>query len=283
MTRLKTKRRRLAKKLPESKILILLTLLAVTGLVAAGWFWMSQPGEIQSIGQQPTSSQQKNDSKQPQQTPSVFDKTKYSLSDPASPWAVVNKGRQLLSGYVPADLTVPDVALRYSSGGPEMMARSEAAEALAEMFAAADTEGLSLMLASGYRSYATQTVIYGRNVRDYGQKQADRVSARPGHSEHQTGWAVDIEPSSRVCEIDKCFGGLPEGRWLVANAHRFGFIIRYSQGKENLTGYDYEPWHVRYVGKDLAGQIHASGMTLEQFMDLPYFTDYPAQPYQLSL
>lgn len=214
--------------------------------------------------------------------PALFDKSKYSTNDTASLWVVVNKGRVLPGSYRPPDLVVPKVALRYSSGSTEMLVRKETASAMEAMFSDAAGAGVKLMLASGFRPYSMQSSIYNRHVRDYGRAQADRVSARPGHSEHQTGWAADLEPASRVCEIAKCFGDLAEGQWLAANAYRFGFIIRYPSGKEQLTGYDYEPWHVRYVGPELAGELLRTGQTLEQFFGLPDFATYPAEIYQLG-
>src|SRR5690606_14648016 len=112
--------------------------------------------------------------------------------------------------------------------------------ALEQMFMAAKNEGLSLLLASGYRSYNLQVGVYNRNVREVGQAEADIRSARPGHSEHQTGLAVDVGAASRQCEIEECFSTLPEGKWVAANAYRFGFVIRYPQNKQGTTGYVYE-------------------------------------------
>jgi zinc D-Ala-D-Ala carboxypeptidase len=211
-----------------------------------------------------------------------FNKSQFSINDPASPWVIVNKGRVLPSDYVPADLTTPSVALRLSAGSPEMHVRAEAAQAMKTMFDAAAQQNIHLMIASGYRSYPEQTTIYYGYVKSVGQVQADAQSAKPGHSEHQSGWAADLEPASRHCELDQCFGDTPEGKWLAANAHSYGFIIRYQKGKEALTGYEYEPWHVRYVGTDLAAQVTSSGQTLEEFFGLPAVTQYPASSFQLQ-
>lgn len=199
----------------------------------------------------------------------------------ASLTAVVNKGRILPSDYAPASLAVPKVALRLGSGSPEMFLRTEAATALGQLFAAAAGDGLQLKLASGYRSYSLQNSLYHGYVASLGQSSADSSSARPGHSEHQTGLAADLEPASRNCEIDQCFGNTPEGKWLASNSHKYGFIIRYQSGKEKLTGYEYEPWHVRYLGVDLATRVYQTGKTLEEYFGLATYSDYPASSYQL--
>jgi D-alanyl-D-alanine carboxypeptidase len=215
-------------------------------------------------------------------TPAAFDKSRYSIDQASSLWAVVNKGRVLPSTYVPAGLTVPNLPLRTNAQDPEMHVRAETALAMEQMFAAARSDGLNLMLASGYRSYSEQSILYARYSAQSGVQQADTFSARPGHSEHQTGLAADIEPASHHCEVDQCFADTPEGVWLAANSYKYGFIIRYQKTTQALTGYEYEPWHVRYLGTDLAQQLHSSGQTLEQFFDLPTYSSYPAAGYGLK-
>jgi D-alanyl-D-alanine carboxypeptidase len=131
------------------------------------------------------------------------------------------------------------------------------------------------MLSSGYRSYDYQVGLYNGYVKSQGQATADTQSARPGYSEHQTGLAVDIEPASKKCELDACFADTPEGKWLVANAYKYGFILRYTQDKTAVTGYAYEPWHFRYVGTPLATEMHNQNVaTLEEFFNLPVAPDY---------
>jgi zinc D-Ala-D-Ala carboxypeptidase len=219
-----------------------------------------------------------------QNTPvATFNKTLYSINDPTSIWAIVNKGRDLDSNYVPPDLVNPKVPLRLSPEVSEMHVRKQAATALEQMFAAADQQNIHLMLASGYRSYNEQTDLYSNYAATQGKGYADSSSARPGHSEHQLGLAADLEPASRNCEVDPCFANTPEGQWLSANSYKYGFIIRYTNTQQNLTGYEYEPWHVRFVGAALAGQIHRTGQTLEQFFNLPAYTDYPATSYKLAV
>ena len=205
-----------------------------------------------------------------------FNKNLYSISDPASIWVVVNKQRPLNpKTYVSTQLVVPNIPLRLGSGSSEMRVSATISGALEQMTQAAKNEGANLMLASGYRSYGSQSAIYSSHVKTYGQVSADRQSARPGHSEHQTGLAADLEPSNRACEIAQCFGTLAEGKWLAANAYKYGFIIRYQSDKEAVTGYMYEPWHVRYVGVGLATEMNKQAITtLEEFFGLPAAPGY---------
>lgn len=212
--------------------------------------------------------------------PDGFDKTKHSIEEASSIWVVVNKGRILPSDYVPANLTTPKIGLIGSANTDNMHLRSEASLALEKMSATASTEGVKLVLVSGYRSYSTQRSVYNGYVSSYGQANSDAYSARPGHSEHQTGLAADVGSASGKCQLEACFGDMAEGKWLAANAGRFGFIIRYQLDKRAQSGYEYEPWHLRFVGEELAAQIPAS-QTLEQFFSLPAYDDYPATPYRL--
>lgn len=199
----------------------------------------------------------------------TFNKSAYSTTDPTSIWVVVNKQHPLNpKTYVPSDLVTPNVPVR-EPGDPTMQVRAVTATALEQMFAAAKSQGLNLQLSSGYRSYDYQNSTYNGYVQAQGQAAADAASARPGYSEHQTGLAADIEPVSRQCELDQCFANLPEGKWLAANAYLYGFIIRYTQADQSITGYEYEPWHVRYVGVALATELDKEGVTtLEQFFDI---------------
>jgi D-alanyl-D-alanine carboxypeptidase len=205
-----------------------------------------------------------------------FDTKQHSLDDPASIWVIANKRRPLQpTDYSPGDLVAPDVPLRLTAQTEEMQVRAAVAAALEDLVAAAGKDGLDLMVSSAYRSYAYQEGLYNTYVRQQGQAVADTQSARPGHSEHQTGLAVDIEPASRECEIEECFGDLPEGKWVAANAYKYGFVVRYAKGKDHITGYIYEPWHLRYVGKPLAAELHRLGNpTLEEFFELDPAPDY---------
>lgn len=139
----------------------------------------------------------------------------------------------------------------------------EAKAALDKMFAAAKAEqNLKMWVCSGFRSYTVQKSLYNSYVRRDGAKAADRYSARPGYSEHQTGLAFDINYA------DYRFKNTAEAKWLAANAYKYGFILRYSEGKESITGYMYEPWHYRYVGVESAKKIFDSGLTLEEYFGI---------------
>lgn len=133
----------------------------------------------------------------------------------------------------------------------------EAYDALCEM---REASGYSMSIVSGFRSYRTQTAIYNRNVADYGEEEANSWSAKPGESEHQTGLAIDIT------SLEQSYGDTEEGQWLAENCHKFGFIIRFQKEKEAITGYIYEPWHVRYLGESTARLVHDSGLALEEFL-----------------
>lgn len=205
-----------------------------------------------------------------------FDKTKFSLTDPASLWVVVNKQRQLTpKDYTPPDLTEP-MNIAIIAAEIDAMLNTQTAEALRVLNAAAQKDKIDLEVASAYRSYDEQVRIYQSMVDGYGQTEADRQSARPGHSEHQTGWAVDLDDAnSDACRLEACFAETAAAKWLAANAWRHGFIIRYPEGKEQITGYQYEPWHLRFVGKELAAEMRrVSITTLEEFFGLPATPDY---------
>ncbi len=150
-------------------------------------------------------------------------------------------------------------------GSGESM-RREAAAALNEMFADAARQGITLIAVSGYRSYQTQEVVYASAVQGYGQAEADRTSARPGHSEHQLGTVMDVSTPSEGGELEASFGDTPAGEWVAENSYKYGFIISYPAGKEAITGYTYEPWHIRYFPKDIALEIHNSGVTITEYL-----------------
>jgi zinc D-Ala-D-Ala carboxypeptidase len=205
----------------------------------------------------------------------TFNKKQFPLDQPTSLWWIVNKTRPLPDGYVPPDLVVPNVTLRLASSAEQMHISADVSPHIEALFAAASAAGYKLMLDSGYRSETYQKQLYGSYVAKDGQAAADRYSARPGTSEHQTGRAFDVGRTDGKCSLDICFGTTDEGKWLAAHAHEFGFVIRYLDGKESITGYQYEPWHLRYVGVELATEVHKTGLSLEEFFGLPAAPDYP--------
>ncbi len=215
----------------------------------------------------PSNQEQPNSAATDSSQQSSFDKKAHALDEPDSIWWIVSKVRPLNPiSYAPSDLVVPNIPLRASRGDGEMRLRQETAVALEEMVAAAKVSGIKLLLASGYRSYQLQVSVYNGYVQQEGQAWADKYSARPGTSEHQTGLAVDLGAASRQCELEICFADLPEGKWLAVNAYLYGFVIRYPEGKYEVTGYEFEPWHFRYVGKELSAELHKQNIqTLEEF------------------
>jgi D-alanyl-D-alanine carboxypeptidase len=205
-------------------------------------------------------------------SPGGFDRAAFSIDDPTSVWVVVNKLRPLTPiSYAPKDLVTVPVA----HDNPAVM-RKDASTALVAMFEAGAAEGAGAMqVQSSYRSYPVQVQVYNGWVSSLGKTQADKQSARPGYSEHQTGLAVDISPVPLKCSLAACFGTTPQGEWLAANAWRFGYLLRYPADKTAITGYEYEPWHFRYIGVPLATELHTEGVeTLEEFFGLPPAPDY---------
>ncbi|CAI6084057.1 hypothetical protein PAECIP112173_04164 [Paenibacillus sp. JJ-100] len=180
---------------------------------------------------------------------------------------IVNKQRSLPEGYEPSDLVEPDVPFSFDGPHEKRQMRKEAAEALEKLFAGAKADGIELRAVSGYRSYQRQVSIYNNNVKTKGEEYASRVSAVPGRSEHQTGLAMDVSSPSVGNVLEEVFGSSKEGQWLDEHAAEYGFIIRYPKGEEDVTGYVYEPWHIRYVGADLAPDVVQSGLTLEEYFD----------------
>lgn len=179
------------------------------------------------------------------------------VSDPDSLLVLVNKYHSLSETYVPSDLT------QLQSGASGVQLRREAAEAFDRMAAAARAAGVNIIGVSGYRSYALQASLYQRYCAQDGTAAADRYSARPGHSEHQTGWAIDVSNGGVYTQ----FGGTAAHRWAVEHIHEYGFIIRYTKANEWITGYKDEAWHFRYVGIEAASEIYHLGITLEEYLD----------------
>ncbi|WP_084101372.1 D-alanyl-D-alanine carboxypeptidase family protein [Demequina sp. NBRC 110051] len=192
------------------------------------------------------------------------------INDPESVLVVVNKRRALDPlRYAPADL----VTLSGISGGSTRYMRREAATAMSRMHAAVRAKGMTFSIVSAYRSHDYQRALFARYARQHGVASAETFSARAGHSEHQTGWTADL--GAGTCSLGGCFGSSTVGRWVAAHSHEYGFIIRYPQGAQAITGYIYEPWHVRYVGVELATYMHDHDIdTLEEQFGLPAAPDY---------
>lgn len=241
----------------QKKIIAIIVLLV---LAAGSWWLFVRDNEPMSDSSNP-------DSNPSQQVSPDFDKTQYPIDKPG-PWWIVNKKRPLPEGYEPSDLEVPDVRLRLGRTAEQMLFSKSVADELKAMFDAAATDGVTLVFGSGYRSYELQKQFYDSYVAKDGQEAADRYSARPGTSEHQTGISFDATNVSETCHLEICFEETPEGKWLAEHAHEYGFIIRYLKDKEAITGYQYEPWHLRYVGTELAAELKKTGLAMEEFFDL---------------
>lgn len=177
---------------------------------------------------------------------------------------LVNKKHSLSEGYVPKGLTAPKVP---SLNRSKTKMTPEAARALEALFAKAKRDNIKLTAVSGYRSYERQKAIFASNTGKYGSAEAaNQFSARAGQSEHQTGLAMDLSSPSVNFTLTQSFAKTKEGKWLKENAAAFGFIIRYQKGKEQITGYQFEPWHIRYVGKAAALEIAGRNITLEEYL-----------------
>ncbi|MFF2911744.1 D-alanyl-D-alanine carboxypeptidase family protein [Paenibacillus sp. NPDC057934] len=188
-----------------------------------------------------------------------------TAAEPDSITVMVNKQYGLPDNYKPEDLVYPNVRFTFKEEIEKRMMRKEAASALEGLFAGAKKDGIYLAGVSAYRSQSTQVRLFNNYVQRDGEEKARRYSAVPGHSEHQTGLAIDVTSSDGKCAAESCFAGTPEAKWLAEHAAEYGYIIRYPEGKENITGYMYEPWHIRYVGKEIAADIVQSGVTLEEY------------------
>ena len=179
---------------------------------------------------------------------------------------LVNKERNLPSDYIPKDLVVPNVQFSFKEDIPKRYLRKEAAIALEKLFKKAEKDDIVLYAVSGYRSYIRQKSLFYYEANKIGEEKAILLVAFPGQSEHQTGLAMDVSSQSINFKLRESFEDTLEGKWLKDNAHKSGFIIRYKKDTTDITGYSYEPWHIRYVGKDVAAEIYEKDIVLEEFL-----------------
>lgn len=179
---------------------------------------------------------------------------------------LVNKQHALSEEVNPNNLVYPEVPFTFSEKIDKRKLQKEAAEALEELFLGASSDGISLLGVSAYRSHESQKNVFDHYVHQDGEEMAMTYSAVPGHSEHETGLAIDVTGENGQCQAEECFADTEEAKWLADHAAEYGFIIRYPKGKESITGYKYEPWHLRYVGKDVALEISSKGITLEEYL-----------------
>lgn len=201
----------------------------------------------------------------PYKKESKTDDGKTVTGNPYDVLVLVNKDNSLPDDFLPGDLVTPDVPFPFTEDLPKKQMRQVAADALEELFAAADKEDLELFSQSGFRSFERQESIFNANVEKNGEKAANKYSARPGESEHQTGLTMDVTNAEVGFDLIIEFGDTVEGKWLKKHVADHGFIIRYPEGKEEITKYQYEPWHLRYVGEKAAKEIMDGDMTFEDY------------------
>ena len=258
------KRRRTIR--PRAIVLGVVILIIVA--IAIGWKSLSQSGTVeedqtdqQSVGQSEQSDSSVDEDVQ-QSEPSADGNAQPSetavdgAASDSEPDIEVVDGLTYVNGILIANKSY-SLPADYNPG-----VLPEAQSAFDEMAEGAAKDGIKLYIASGFRSYDYQAGLYQRYVERDGAEMADTYSARPGHSEHQTGLAFDLN------EISDAFAGTPEAEWLAEHAHEYGFIIRYPADKEDITGYSYEPWHVRYLGKEIAEKVYESGLCLEEYLGI---------------
>jgi len=217
------------------------------------------------------------DSQDPKDSQLAFENTtlinangKQIVTNVDSLLVLVNKNRSIPADYVPENMVIPNVKFSFEGDNPKKYLRKEAALALEELFQSAKNENLDLLATSGYRSFQRQKSIFDNKAKAIGEEAANKLSAYPGQSEHQTGLAMDITCSKASFSLSESFGDIDEGIWVKENAHKYGFIIRYPKGKEEITGYNYEPWHLRFVGKNTANYIYENDITLEEYFTQVY-------------
>lgn len=184
-------------------------------------------------------------------------------SDPATDWAttVVDTGRHLPADFAPADL----VEVTEAGFDSRDRVRQFVIPDLAALREGASANGTPIAVISGYRSFAYQDELFRERSAQLGEQAAVIETARPGHSEHQLGTAVDVLDRG-TAELTTAFGATPAGRWVADNAPRYGFVVSYPEDARDRTCYEYEPWHLRYLGRDVAAEVHASGLTPREWM-----------------
>jgi len=179
---------------------------------------------------------------------------------------LVNKQIALPSNYKPQDLVTPNIDFVDSATGDRRMLRQEAASGIEALMTAAKSAGIDLKGTSAFRSYDYQVQLFNAYVARDGKEQAMKYSAPPGHSEHQTGLAIDVSSASVGYQLTQGLEQTKEGKWLADNAHKYGFIVRYQRAFEDETGYMYEPWHLRYIGVEHATNVKQMNVPFEQYL-----------------
>ncbi len=251
------KKNRLENMSPVKVGRILLLVLCVLFLIGI-WFHNNPVNGPVNTKDDETDSESVDGEATPEPTPLPSE-----LIDPNSVTVLVNKNHALPADYIPASLVTPYVL----STSDVIQVNALAADQLKAMSTKASEEGINLYLTAGYISYETQDDYFNDRAGMVGEAEANKVIAKAGFSEHQTGLAFDFsdEPSGTATTV--AFADTPAGQWLIAHAWEYGFIMRYPDGKEAVTGYSYQPWHFRYVGADVAKAMHeiAPDLTMEEY------------------
>ncbi len=255
--------RRRKKKKNRQTIAVLLLALAI--VLAFGLLIMTKCSEGGSKRTDGTNGTQKTGTEQ--------EATEYVPDADSEYLILVNKHNKIDENYKPDDLVLPDSRASDRPDGNQYM-RKAAAEAFNRIAADAKKEGHTIVITTAFRPGSFQKQLYDNYVRKDGREKADTYSARPGYSEHQTGLAADISSPGVEYKLTVDFGDTAEGIWVAENCHKYGFIIRYPKGKEKITGYGYEPWHLRYVGIEDAERIYDKGVTLEEYLGQEAAPDY---------
>jgi D-alanyl-D-alanine carboxypeptidase len=188
-------------------------------------------------------------------------------SDTTGLYTLANKENLLSESYMPNNLVIPNVNLVAERSNEKNLVSATIVEDLEQMFYDAQEAGVNLFLSNAFRSYDSQVYIYNEDIKNK-DKQYSEYVAKPGESEHQLGLAIDITSRNMGFELNQSFENTKEGAWALENAYKYGFILRYTKTKEDVTGYKYEPWHYRYVGnKTISKLCHDKDLTLEELLD----------------
>ena len=266
---------------------ITLTVIIVLVLGVIGYFWVtdwSQPKQFEDsnrplpLGMEEPSSEKSAVTASaaeeaellPGDISTILDPSKSVPLDttPESITVLVNRAFLLPSDYIPAGLVKVDLKFDTIVESEKNYLRSEAAAQLEKMVADARKKKVVITGVSGYRSYARQEEVFNESAEQNGKEHADKFCALPGSSEHQTGLAVDVSTPEIGNVLEQSFADTRAGRWVERNCYKYGYVIRYPKGKSKITGYNYEPWHLRYVGLNKAEYLYKNKLTLEEMYNV---------------
>ena len=217
---------------------------------------IADPSEIELRGDEPPT----GDDRSIRGVPELKDVLTY---DDGDLMVLVNKYHGVTRDYEPKDMVEVELSKATFEG---IYIKKEAYDAFVEMFSDAADQGYNFAICSGYRTYDYQQELFENALATQSEEEAHMFSAYPGRSEHHTGLAIDLTSESMGWSLSQDFADYPEGKWLDEHCQDYGFILRYQKGKEDITGYQYEPWHFRYVGKEVAKEIMSKGITFEEYL-----------------